>query len=78
MKLSEQLKQDHESGDYGSGLKGYSERAEQLETIVENARTFAAWIECLGRTDCEVYKHELRASAVLMLDRIDAISFTGN
>lgn len=35
MRLSEQLKQDHESGDFGKALDGYAERAAELERIVE-------------------------------------------
>ena len=35
MKLSEQLKQDHECGAFGNALLGYSERAEALEEIVK-------------------------------------------
>ncbi len=35
MKLSEQLKQDHECGDFGDVLAGYSERAEGLERAAE-------------------------------------------
>ena len=35
MKLSEQLKQDHECGDFGKALEGYSERAEALEKRIE-------------------------------------------
>ena len=35
MKLSEQLKQDHECGDFGKALEGYSERAEALEKHIE-------------------------------------------
>ena len=35
MKLSEQLKQDHECGDFGNALAGYSERAEGLERAAE-------------------------------------------
>lgn len=31
MKLSEQLRMGHESGDFGKALAGYSERAEALE-----------------------------------------------
>lgn len=34
MKLSEQLKQDHECGDFGTALTGYSERAALLEEAV--------------------------------------------
>jgi len=71
MKLSEQLKQDHECGDFGKALEGYAERAEALETALEDAKLFSTWVECLGRTDCEIYKHELKGSADLSLDRID-------
>lgn len=35
MKLSEQLKQYHECGDFGKALEGCAERAEELERIVE-------------------------------------------
>lgn len=35
MKLSEQLKQDSDSGDFGRALKGYAERAAELEEIVK-------------------------------------------
>lgn len=35
MKLSEKLKQDHECGDFGNALAGYSELAERLERAAE-------------------------------------------
>jgi len=35
MRLSEQLKQDHESGDFGKALEGYAEIAAELERIAE-------------------------------------------
>jgi hypothetical protein len=35
MKLSEQLKQDNDCGDFGKALEGYSERAAELEELVE-------------------------------------------
>lgn len=35
MKLSEQLKKNHDCGDFGNALEGYSERAAKLEQIVE-------------------------------------------
>ena len=34
MRLSEQLQQDHECGDFGTALKGYAERAKILEDAV--------------------------------------------
>jgi len=38
MKLSEQLKQDHECGDFGSALNGYADRAAALELDSERYR----------------------------------------
>ena len=35
MILSEQLKQDHECGDFGKALEGYSERAAEMEEIIK-------------------------------------------
>jgi len=35
MKLSEQLKQDNDCGDFGKALEGYSERAARLEDALE-------------------------------------------
>ncbi len=35
MKLSEQLKQDHECGDFGKALEGYSEKAKEIEDLIE-------------------------------------------
>lgn len=35
MRLSEKLKQDHESGDFGKALDGYAEQAEAMEEIVK-------------------------------------------
>ena len=34
MRLSEQLRQDHESGDFGKAFSGYAERAAMLEEAV--------------------------------------------
>lgn len=38
MKLSEQLKQDSDSGDFGRALDGYAERAEKIESELEMAK----------------------------------------
>lgn len=38
MKLSEDLKQCHESGDFGKALEGYAERAKLLEVDFDKAR----------------------------------------
>tara|TARA_R110002167_G_C12700024_1_gene653362 strand:+ start:5791 stop:6108 length:318 start_codon:yes stop_codon:yes gene_type:complete len=48
-------------------------KAEKEELIwgLKDAKLFAAWVECLGRTDCEIYKHELKVSADLAIDRIN-------
>ena len=49
-------------------LKGY---ILSLEQALYDARLFAEWVECIGRTNCEIYKHELKARADLSLDRIE-------
>ena len=51
MKLSEQLRQDHECGDFGIALDGYSERAAKLEAA-----------EGKGRTEKEAMQEQLRQS----------------
>lgn len=38
MLLSERLKQDHDCGDYGQGLEGYSGHAKALEDINESLK----------------------------------------
>lgn len=40
VKLSEKLKQDHECGDFGQALKGYSEQAAALEKEAEELRAY--------------------------------------
>jgi len=35
MKLSEQLQQDHDCGDFGKALEGYAKRAKALEDELE-------------------------------------------
>lgn len=47
MKLSEQLKQDHESGDFGTALAGYAERAALLEEAIV-AMSEDGWL-CFGQ-----------------------------
>ena len=48
-------------------------RAENVDLIwgLKDAKLFAVWVECLGRTDCEIYKHELEANANQSIERID-------
>ena len=48
-------------------------KAEKAELIwgLKDAKLFAVWVECLGRTDCEIYKHELEANANQSIERID-------
>jgi len=71
MKLSDQLKHDNVSGDFGKALEGYAERAEALEYALENTKLFAIWVESLGSPDCEIYKHELKISADFTIERIE-------
>lgn len=41
MKLSEQLQQDSDGGDFGKALEGYPERAKELEDALEK---ISRWI----------------------------------
>ena len=52
-------------------VTGLEAEVEKLRWALKDARGFAEWVECLGRTDCEIYKHELKASADLALERIE-------
>lgn len=57
--------------DLRAALRQSEMTIEQMEIALKDARKFAEWIECLGRTDCEIYKHELRACADVAIARID-------
>ena len=46
-------------------------RYKKLLLELERAKGFAEWVETLGRTDCEVYKHELLGNANLSIERIE-------
>ena len=67
------------TNDSGMGVYGLAElagreadeRIAALETALEDAKGFSEWVEILGRTDCEIYKHELKSSADLSIERID-------
>jgi hypothetical protein len=48
-------------------------RIEELESALEDAKLFANVVECWGRTDCEIYKHELKATADLSINRINKV-----
>lgn len=72
MKLSEQLRDDHNCGDYGLGLKGYSERAESLENkiiklilLIELSRDNFKWIA--NNNDTYRYVCEQKAKSMFEL-----------
>lgn len=48
-----------------------NDRIKELEFALEESLLFSNWVECLGRTDCEVYKHELKGSADMSISRIE-------
>ena len=56
-----------------AGDAWHQKRIAELETALEDARLFANLVECWGRTDCEIYKHELKASADRALERIESV-----
>lgn len=45
MKLSEQLQRAHESGDYGQGLEGWPEQAQDLEAEIDRLRELVQWLQ---------------------------------
>ncbi len=52
-------------------IKWQEGRIEELELALKDAKIFSELVEIWGRTDCEIYKHELKSSADLSLDRIN-------
>jgi hypothetical protein len=48
-----------------------ADRIETLQYALEDAKGFAVWTETLGRTDCEIYKHELKGDADRSIERIN-------
>ena len=55
-------------------MKTYdSERVIELEYLIADLKVFVEWIEILGRTECEIYKHELKGNADLALSRIEKV-----
>ena len=61
------------TGEYHADCSYLMKRIDVLEEALHNARLFANVVECWGRTDCEIYKHELKDSADLALDRINNV-----
>jgi hypothetical protein len=50
MKLSEQLRIDHESGDFGQSLEGMADRAEVMEEALNKITTWFGQFPESGRT----------------------------
>lgn len=61
------------TGEYHTDCNALMKRIEELEWALKDARVFSELVEIWGRTDCEIYKHELKASADLSLERIDNV-----
>lgn len=72
MGIIEEAKKEIEIFDRASAAtsKALIEEVERLRLALKDAELFSSWVECLGRTDCEIYKHELKASADLSIERI--------
>lgn len=49
-----------------------AQRIKELEGVLTQAKGFAEWVEILGRTDCEIYKHELKSDADIYLQLIES------
>ncbi len=59
------------TGEYHEDCSKLLNHIKELEFALLDAKLFAIWVECLGRTDCEVYKHELKGSADQSISRIE-------
>ena len=59
------------SGEYHADCLLLMGRIETLEWALKDAKGFSEWVEILGRTDCEIYKHELKGNADRSIERID-------
>lgn len=53
------------------------DKIEALQWALKDALSFAEWVECLGSTDCEIYKHELKVVADLAIKRINEALHSG-
>ena len=49
------------------------QRIEALEQALTQLKGFVEWIEILGRTDCEIYKHELKGHAYQNIEIIEKV-----
>ena len=67
----EENKLRNRASKYLDGRLTIKDRKTELIDALENAKLFAEWVECLGRTDCEVYKDRLQNRADLAISRID-------
>lgn len=61
------------TGEYHADCNLLRTRISELEWALKDAKLFSELVEVWGRTDCELYKHELKASADLSLSRIDKV-----
>lgn len=71
----EAFKQIADGDAYQSLMEDFDIVTRQRDIAVaalEEQKRFSLLVECWGRTNCEIYKHELKASADLSLSRIDA------
>ena len=48
-------------------------RVQELESSLQDAKMFVEWVECLVRTEAEIYRGKLRARAALALERIEKV-----
>lgn len=60
-------------GEYHTDCDVLIKRIKELENALGEAHNFALLVESWGRTNCEIYKHELKASADLSLERIEKV-----
>ena len=71
MKLSEQLEQDNDSGDFGNGLDGYSERAKALEDGLEYIDSYLEDVDNLVSEGVNCSAYGLKKDIKKFLNEID-------
>lgn len=57
-------------------IQALTAERDKYRKALEEAKGFAEWVEILGRTDCEIYKNELKHCADLSIERIDKALLT--
>lgn len=61
----------HSKSAIAAELAYRDDRIQKMEIALKEALGFSEWVEILGRTECEIYKHELKGCADRSINRIN-------